>query len=63
LGGGGRGRRKGSRATTASAPLSEQGNAVIVSKVSLPSTCLTPAVLINPNGIGSIYISTSGFSS
>jgi hypothetical protein len=49
-------------ATTASVPLSTQGNAVIVSHVSLPSTCLTPAVLINPNSIGSIYISTSGFS-
>jgi len=49
-------------ATTASAPLSEKGNAVIVSRVKLPSTCLTPAVLINPNEIGSIYIATSGFS-
>jgi hypothetical protein len=48
-------------ATTASAPISEAGNAVIISKVSLPSTCLTPAVLINPNSIGSIYIGTSGF--
>jgi hypothetical protein len=48
-------------ATTQSVPLSEQGNALIVSRVSLPATCLTPAVLINPNGIGAIYIATSGF--
>jgi hypothetical protein len=32
-----------------------------VSHVSLPATCLTPAVLINPNHIGTIYIGTSGF--
>jgi hypothetical protein len=31
--------------------------------VKLPASCLTPVVLINPNGIGSIYISTSGFPS
>jgi hypothetical protein len=49
-------------ATTASVPISEQGNAVIVSHVSLPATCLTPAVLINPNHFGAIYIATSGFS-
>jgi hypothetical protein len=48
-------------ATTQPVPLSAQGNALIVSRVSLPTTCLTPAVLINPNGIGSIYIATSGF--
>jgi len=50
-------------ATTASAPLSEQGNALIVSHVTLPSSCQTPVALITPNGIGSIYIATSGFSS
>ncbi|HXW59688.1 MAG TPA: hypothetical protein VEJ23_09460 [Solirubrobacteraceae bacterium] len=50
-------------AMTGTFPLSEQGNALIVEKVKLPSTCLTPALLINPLGIGSIYIATSGFSS
>jgi hypothetical protein len=50
-------------ATTPSVPISEQGDAQIVTRVSLPATCLTPAVLINPNGIGSIYITTSGFAS
>jgi hypothetical protein len=50
-------------AMTGTFPLSEQGNALIVEKVKLPSTCLTPALLINPLGIGSIYIATSGFAS
>jgi hypothetical protein len=48
-------------ATSASVPLSEKGNAVIAAHVTLPASCLTPVVLINPNGIGSIYISMSGF--
>jgi hypothetical protein len=43
-------------------PLSEGGNALIHERVKLPSNCLTPALLINPLGIGSIYIATSGFS-
>jgi hypothetical protein len=49
-------------ATTQSVPISESGNALIVARVKLPSLCQTPAVLINPNSIGSIYIATSGFS-
>jgi hypothetical protein len=49
-------------ATTQSVPISESGNAVIIARVTLPSLCQTPAVLINPNSIGSIYIATSGFS-
>jgi hypothetical protein len=49
-------------ATTQSVPLSAEGNALIVSRVTLPATCLAPAVLINPNSIGAIYIATSGFS-
>jgi len=49
-------------ATTASVPLSEKGDATIRTQVSLPETCLTPVVLINPNSIGSVYITTSGFS-
>jgi hypothetical protein len=50
-------------ATTQSVPISQAGNAEIVAKVKLPSLCQTPAVLINPNSIGSIYIATSGFES
>jgi hypothetical protein len=48
-------------ASTPSVPISEEGNATIVSRVDLPASCQTPAVLINPNGSGSIYIATSGF--
>jgi hypothetical protein len=48
-------------ASTPSVPISEAGNATIVSQVDLPASCQTPAVLINPNGISSIYIATSGF--
>jgi hypothetical protein len=48
-------------ATTGTVPLSEKGNAVIATKVTLPKSCLAPVVLINPLGISSIYIATSGF--
>ena len=47
--------------TTATAPLNEKGNGTITAKVTLPKTCLTPVVLINPLGIGSIYIAATGF--
>jgi hypothetical protein len=48
-------------ATTKSVPINGKGNATIIDKVTLPASCLTPAVLINPNSIPSIYIATSGF--
>jgi hypothetical protein len=48
-------------AVTGTFPLSKKGNAMIEETIVLPSTCLTPVVLINPLGIGSIYIATSGF--
>ena len=48
-------------AVTPTAPLSQKGNGTIEAQVSLPETCLTPVVLINPLGITSIYIATSGF--
>ena len=41
-------------AMTNTFPLSERGNATIAALVKLPPTCLTPALLINPLGIGSI---------
>jgi hypothetical protein len=50
-------------ASTPSVPISEDGNATIVSRVDLPTSCQTPAVLIEPNGSTSIYIATSGFTS
>jgi len=47
--------------TSPSVPLSQSGNALIVTRVTLPSSCLAPVVLINPNSIPSIYIAASGF--
>jgi hypothetical protein len=47
--------------TTPTAPLSKKGNALIQATVTVPSSCLTPVVLINPLGISSIYIASSGF--
>ncbi len=47
--------------TTPSVPISKKGNALIETTVSVPSSCLAPVVLIEPNGISSIYITTSGF--
>jgi hypothetical protein len=48
-------------ATTPPVPISRAGDAIIHANVTLPSACLAPIVLINPNGIASIYIATSGF--
>ena len=48
-------------ATTGTFPLSMAGDGLIKTTVSLPASCQTPAVLINPLGIDSIYIATSGF--
>jgi hypothetical protein len=48
-------------ATTPSVPISKKGGALIETTVTLPSRCLLPSVLINPNGISSIYIAASGF--
>jgi hypothetical protein len=42
-------------------PISERGNVTIVSRVALPASCQTPAVLIEPHGSTTIYIATSGF--
>jgi hypothetical protein len=50
-------------ATTATSPLSAKGNGLIQAMVTLPASCQTPSVLINPLGIDSIYISTDGFAS
>jgi len=49
-------------ATTATSPLSSKGDGTIEAMVSLPASCQTPALLINPLGLDSIYISTSGIS-
>jgi len=48
-------------ATTPSVPLSTNGDATIDTTVKLPVLCQAPVVLINPNGISSIYIASNGF--
>ena len=47
--------------TTPSVPLSTAGNARIRSQLSLPAKCLAPALLIQPNGSSTVYITANGF--
>lgn len=47
-------------ATTGTVPFSPEGNAEVEAQVSLPDTCLAPAVLINPLDRAGIYIGASG---
>ena len=48
-------------ATTASAPLSQQGNGTIRDRITLPAKCLAPIILVHPNGIDAAYIAATGF--
>jgi hypothetical protein len=48
-------------AMTKSVKLNEEGNARIIDKVTLPTRCVAPQILINPNQIGSLYIAGNGF--
>lgn len=48
-------------ATTASAPLSQQGDGTIRDRVTLPAKCLGAIILVHPNGIAGAYIAASGF--
>ena len=50
-------------ATSPSVPISTNGDARISTKLTLPSTCQIPALLIHPNGSSALYIASSGFSS
>ena len=51
----------GAAATTASAPISPDGNARITDTLTLPATCLAPTVLVHPNaGLGA-YIALPGW--
>ena len=50
-------------ATTATAPLSSDGDGRIRAQLTLPSSCLAPAVLIHPNGNATRYIAATGFKS
>jgi hypothetical protein len=48
-------------ATTQSVPLSTAGDARIRAFVTLPAKCLAPALLIEPNGSSTVYITANGF--
>jgi len=48
-------------ATTSSVPLSQRGNARIDQRVTLPSVCLAPVVLVHPNANNGAYIAVTGF--
>jgi hypothetical protein len=48
-------------ASTSSVPLSSRGNARIDQRVTLPSTCLAPVVLVHPNANNAAYIAATGF--
>ena len=47
-------------ATTSTVPFSTAGNASIEATVTLPTRCLAPAVLLNPNGNPATYIGVTG---
>jgi hypothetical protein len=47
--------------TTPSVPISSGGDASMEGPVSLPAKCLTPTVLIHPNGAAGVYIAATGF--
>jgi hypothetical protein len=48
-------------ATTATVPISEDGDARIRQRLTLPATCLAPIVLVHPNGGSTRYIAVSGW--
>jgi hypothetical protein len=48
-------------ATTPSVPLSTAGDARIRAALTLPAKCLAPALLIQPNGSSTVYITANGF--
>jgi hypothetical protein len=49
--------------TTQSVPLSQSGNARVRQHVSVPSRCLTPVLLVHPNGAAGAFIAATGFTS
>jgi hypothetical protein len=49
--------------TTGQVPLSTHGDARIREHVTVPSRCLSPVVLVHPNGGTTRYIAASGFTS
>ena len=49
--------------TTSTVPISEDGDARIKERVTLPASCLAPVVLVHPNGNTARYIAVSGWKS
>jgi hypothetical protein len=47
--------------TSATVPLSSDGDARITATLTLPARCQIPALVIHPNGGLGLYIATSGF--
>ncbi|MBV9006463.1 MAG: hypothetical protein JO181_17500 [Solirubrobacterales bacterium] len=47
--------------TTQSVPITSTGNARIRASLTVPSTCLAPVILVNPNGNAGIYIALDGW--
>ena len=50
-------------ATTSAVPISADGDARIRQRLTLPSTCLAPIVLVHPNGNTARYIAVTGWRS
>ena len=49
-------------ATTGQVPISRDGDARIRDdSFAVPSTCLSPVILVNPNGISTLYIAVDGW--
>ena len=48
-------------ATTDQVPISRQGDADINTTITVPSMCLTPVILVHPNGSPGAYISLEGW--
>lgn len=49
--------------TTAPVPLSQSGNARVRQHVPVPTRCLTPVLLVHPNGGAGAFIAATGFTS
>jgi hypothetical protein len=47
--------------TTVTVPISRAGDARISDRLTLPSKCLGPVVLVHPNGNTAVYIAATGF--
>jgi hypothetical protein len=48
-------------ATTGQVSIARDGDARIVDNVAVPATCLSPVILVHPNGIDTLYIALDGW--